>query len=138
MSIQHQIDTIKKLIRHDNHNVCLHDERYRGGANWEICAQCGRQWADDEGGMPASEREIPEIITDAEKAIEDIEREYNLLLKRFETALQNQNPFPFKLEECEVVGGDMTANTIELKFKEPNSVSGLRISNTAYVSVVRA
>jgi hypothetical protein len=33
-------------------NHCDHSETHRGGTIWEICAQCGSKWADDEGGKP--------------------------------------------------------------------------------------
>ena len=43
-------------------NTCLHEETYRGGVIWEICSQCGKKWADDEGGKPEDAHELPEPI----------------------------------------------------------------------------
>jgi hypothetical protein len=34
---------------------CQHDTTYRAGAIWEICHDCGRKWADDEGGRTGVE-----------------------------------------------------------------------------------
>lgn len=31
--------------------TCEHEDTHRGGAIWTICDQCGKQWADDEGGF---------------------------------------------------------------------------------------
>lgn len=31
--------------------VCEHYNTHRGGAIWTICSDCGREWADDDGGF---------------------------------------------------------------------------------------
>ncbi len=31
--------------------TCEHEDTHRGGSIWTICDQCGKQWADDEGGF---------------------------------------------------------------------------------------
>ncbi|MDD3263447.1 MAG: hypothetical protein PHT94_00965 [Candidatus Nanoarchaeia archaeon] len=72
------IDSTKILLKKDFKNTCSHDEVYRGGAIWTICSQCGKKWADDEGGM--SEYQDPEEWDDAQKAIDNGEE----LLKRLE------------------------------------------------------
>jgi hypothetical protein len=43
---------LQKLLRRDELNTCQHHETHRGGVLWTICSDCGRKWADDEGGMP--------------------------------------------------------------------------------------
>lgn len=43
---------LNNLVSYASQQICTHDETYRGGTNWEICHQCGSQWADDEGGKP--------------------------------------------------------------------------------------
>lgn len=58
---------LKGLLRYAEINTCQHDETHRGGAIWTICDQCGRKWADDEGGFqPYVE---PKEITEAHAAI---------------------------------------------------------------------
>lgn len=42
---------VKDLLREYDRNTCQHEEKYRGGAIWTICSQCGAKWADDEGGF---------------------------------------------------------------------------------------
>lgn len=58
---------LRGLLRRDQNNTCQHDETHRGGAIWEICDNCGRQWADDRGGKP--EWSDPPEWTAAEKAL---------------------------------------------------------------------
>jgi hypothetical protein len=58
---------LQGLLRYAEINTCQHDETQRGGAIWTICNQCGRKWADDEGGFqPYVE---PKEITNAYAAI---------------------------------------------------------------------
>ena len=46
---------------------CTHETVHRGGAIWTICEDCGKQWADDEGGFkPYVE---PEWISEARKLV---------------------------------------------------------------------
>lgn len=46
---------------------CDHETLERGGAIWTLCADCGRKWADDEGGFqPDAE---PAAITAAYAAL---------------------------------------------------------------------
>lgn len=39
------------LLRHIDSETCRHEETHRGGSIWTICDQCGREWADDQGGF---------------------------------------------------------------------------------------
>lgn len=48
-------EALKALLARDQRNTCRHEETHRWGNIWEICDQCGDQWADDEGGKPAWE-----------------------------------------------------------------------------------
>jgi hypothetical protein len=43
---------LQALLRRDERNTCTHQETHRGGAIWEICDECGLNWADDRGGKP--------------------------------------------------------------------------------------
>ena len=45
-------DALAALLDRDTRNTCTHEETHRGGSIWEICDQCGLQWADDRGGKP--------------------------------------------------------------------------------------
>lgn len=48
-------------------NTCEHEDTYRGGFLWTICRECGRKWADDEGGfVPHTD---PEPIAAARSAL---------------------------------------------------------------------
>ena len=53
-------DALRGLVRHVERNRCEHDETYRAGFNWTICHQCGKKWADDEGGF-RPDPEPPEL-----------------------------------------------------------------------------
>lgn len=39
------------LLDHVDTNTCLPETAHRGGAIWTICSDCGRKWADDDGGF---------------------------------------------------------------------------------------
>lgn len=54
---------IKNITNFAERHQCEHEEVYRGGNIWTICAQCGRKWADDEGGFVPYEQ--PSEITQA-------------------------------------------------------------------------
>ncbi len=43
-------DALRGLLDRDMRKTCQHDNTHRGGFLWEICDECGAQWADDEGG----------------------------------------------------------------------------------------
>ncbi len=45
-------NALQNLLLHVESNTCTHEETHRGGVIWEICSDCGKQWADDEGGKP--------------------------------------------------------------------------------------
>ena len=45
-------EALQKVCNKYASTLCAHDETYRGGLIWEICAHCGAKWADDEGGKP--------------------------------------------------------------------------------------
>jgi hypothetical protein len=42
---------LEKLLRYVDDNTCVHETTKRGGSIWTICEDCGRKWADDEGGF---------------------------------------------------------------------------------------
>lgn len=46
---------IEALVGYIEQHTCTHEQTHRGGAIWEICDDCGKHWADDEGGKPAFE-----------------------------------------------------------------------------------
>jgi hypothetical protein len=46
---------LKALLKRDEKNTCQHENTYRGGLLWEVCADCGMRWADERGGKPAWE-----------------------------------------------------------------------------------
>ncbi len=46
------VEAAKRLLDRDQINTCQHENTHRGGYLWEICDDCGRKWADDEGGKP--------------------------------------------------------------------------------------
>lgn len=54
---------MRNLLSEHDKNVCMHEETHRGGFLWTICDQCGRKWADDEGGFQAYEE--PAAVTEA-------------------------------------------------------------------------
>jgi hypothetical protein len=51
-----EVERLKNALRHllerDERNTCQHEDTHRGGVIWEICCDCGSQWADDQGGRP--------------------------------------------------------------------------------------
>ncbi|MHB8284374.1 MAG: hypothetical protein ACYDD1_06830 [Caulobacteraceae bacterium] len=55
------------LLDYAEAQICLHEDLKRGGVLWTICGQCGRKWADDEGGF-TPDAEPPEI-TKAREAL---------------------------------------------------------------------
>ncbi len=54
---------MRNLISEHDKNVCPHEETHRGGLLWTICDQCGKRWADDQGGFKAYEE--PAAVTAA-------------------------------------------------------------------------
>lgn len=42
---------IRALLDHVDRDTCQHDNLKRGGVQWTICEDCGRKWADDQGGF---------------------------------------------------------------------------------------
>lgn len=55
------VGALEALLLRDERNTCRHEQTHRGGAIWEICDDCGAQWADDRGGKPQWE-EPPEWV----------------------------------------------------------------------------
>ena len=49
---QELLEALKDFLNRDEKNTCQHETTHRGGAIWEICDDCGSQWADDRGGKP--------------------------------------------------------------------------------------
>jgi hypothetical protein len=44
--------SLERLLKRVMVNACQHEQTHRGGIIWEICDDCGAQWADDRGGRP--------------------------------------------------------------------------------------
>lgn len=44
-------DVAQGLLNEIDQNTCMHEDTHRAGFIWTICDQCGRKWADDEGGF---------------------------------------------------------------------------------------
>ena len=42
---------LSNLVNYVERNTCQHEETHRGGFLWTICDECGRRWADDQGGF---------------------------------------------------------------------------------------
>lgn len=60
-----EVKIIKALLGHIESITCTHQNTHRGGVLWEICDDCGAQWADDRGGKPLFK--WPKCVLDAEK-----------------------------------------------------------------------
>ena len=57
-------------LREADSRICRHESTHRGGAIWEICDDCGQQWADDKGGRkPDPWPEMMEAAVDAIRAL---------------------------------------------------------------------
>lgn len=50
--MQDALKVIADLLRYAEQQICTHENTHRGGVLWEICDDCGAQWADDMGGKP--------------------------------------------------------------------------------------
>lgn len=67
------INSLERLIIFNESNYCTHEEAlYRGGSIWTICRDCGKQWADDTGGVPKDVHEYHEVIKNARKVLEAV------------------------------------------------------------------
>lgn len=44
-------EVLKAVLDHIDIQTCTHENTKRGGTIWTICEDCGRKWADDEGGF---------------------------------------------------------------------------------------
>lgn len=40
------------ILSYAERQICMHENTHRGGAIWDICDDCGAEWADDNGGKP--------------------------------------------------------------------------------------
>lgn len=61
--------SLKDMLNSYDRNTCTHEETHRGGAIWTICGDCGKKWADDEGGfIPYSE---PLFVSCARQLLEE-------------------------------------------------------------------
>lgn len=59
------------------------------------------------------------------------------LKKQLEMYATKLKQLESRLEQAEIVGGSMTDNTIRVKFKNPDSVGGIRLRSTVNVIVDR-
>lgn len=62
------VEALEDLVSEIESVTCTHDNTHRGGAIWEICEECGCEWADDEGGKP--EFSWPESVEKAQALID--------------------------------------------------------------------
>jgi hypothetical protein len=69
--VQRLVRALRELLAYAETNTCLHEETHRGGTIWEICDQCGKQWADDEGGKPANAHAWPKEIEYAQAVADE-------------------------------------------------------------------
>jgi hypothetical protein len=44
-------DALRDLLSYVERGECTHENTHRGGTIWTICDECGKKWADDEGGF---------------------------------------------------------------------------------------
>jgi hypothetical protein len=51
LAYQERGRVLKNLLDHVDKETCVHENTHRGGTLWTICDDCGRKWADDEGGF---------------------------------------------------------------------------------------
>jgi hypothetical protein len=51
LAYQERGRALKDLLDHVDAETCVHENTHRGGTLWTICDDCGRKWADDEGGF---------------------------------------------------------------------------------------
>ena len=84
---------------------CMHESTHRGGAIWTICDECGKKWADDEGGFKPYV--APKALQDAEKAL--------VLLKRLEQEQKKSPGPPEHPNQIEVLGSSVLGSSIEPK-----------------------
>lgn len=57
-------ELVAALVKHIERNECQHESTHRGGVLWTICDDCGKKWADDEGGFVPYER--PSVLLRAD------------------------------------------------------------------------
>lgn len=50
---------LQNILDELDQNTCTHENTHRGGIIWTICGDCGRKWADDEGGFQPHEDSMP-------------------------------------------------------------------------------
>lgn len=62
---------LKELLAETEANTCQHESLTRGGAIWTICTDCGRKWADDDGGFVPTKDTAP--VAKARAAIRQAE-----------------------------------------------------------------
>ena len=60
-------EAAEKALEYMESRECHHESTHRGGVLWTICDDCGRKWADDEGGFVEYREPIP--ITDLRAAL---------------------------------------------------------------------
>ena len=74
--------TARAALDYFDRNTCQHEDTHRGGFLWTICSDCGKKWADDEGGfVPYSD---PPAIANLRAAL-DAAREKHKLNEDTET-----------------------------------------------------
>lgn len=55
-------EVLEALLDHIDSQTCTHENTKRGGTIWTICEDCGRRWADDEGGFKPHQ-DAPAVAT---------------------------------------------------------------------------
>lgn len=64
------VEALADLVAWAELSICLHETTHRGGEIWEICSDCGAEWADDRGGKPADAHEYPLEVRRARAVID--------------------------------------------------------------------
>ncbi len=62
---------LERLANDAEAQLCQHESTHRGGVLWTICDECGRKWADDEGGFAPYQE--PEYIARARAALSPLQ-----------------------------------------------------------------
>ena len=66
MKKREQISELKRhlaaVIEYAEGKTCCHESTHRGGSIWEICDDCGVEWADDKGGKPTDAHDEPSVL----------------------------------------------------------------------------
>jgi ribosomal protein L37AE/L43A len=62
-------ELIRQMLAYIESITCTHENTHRGGIIWEICDDCGAQWAIDRGGKPLFK--WPDVVKAARARLEN-------------------------------------------------------------------